>query len=89
MIINNKFPLFYPASHIFIFQVQFEYASFSMEGKMWNWHGYLMEIYHILYYKPTLTPQGHIQFTALVYAALNNWQINCIAIPAFPGIQSR
>lgn len=56
---------------------------------MWNWHGYLTEIYHILYYKPTLTPQGHIQFTAFVYAALNNGQINCIVIPAFPGIQSR
>lgn len=43
---------------------------------MWIWHGYLTEIYHILYYKPTLAPQGHTQFTALVYAALNNCQVN-------------
>lgn len=43
---------------------------------MWIWHAYLVEIDHIWYYKPDLSPQGHRQFTALVYAALNNCQIN-------------
>lgn len=57
---------------------------------MWIWYGYLMENYHICYYKRAQTSQGYMQFTALiVYAALDNHQIKETAIAVLSRVQLR